>query len=81
LKPAWLPHLRRRSSWQLEGTRYIARGRVNNPANVRKTKNYIRGLQDQMAGIGFTMVENTLQCPTQLGMAPIESIEWLEKTT
>ncbi len=64
---------------QLEGTRYIARGAVNNPANVRKTKNYIKkAFQAQMAGVGFTMVEILSQCPTNWGMAPIESIEWLE---
>lgn len=65
---------------QLEGTRYLARGAVNNAANVRKTKNYIKkAFQAQMEGIGFTMVEILSQCPTNWGMQPAESVDWLEK--
>ena len=65
---------------QLEGTRYIARGAVNNPANVRKTKQYIKkALEAQMQGIGFTLVEIVSQCPTNWGMEPLESLEWLEQ--
>jgi len=63
----------------LEGTRYLARGAVNNPGNVRKVKGYIRkALEAQMAGVGFTMVEILSQCPTNWGMDPIKSVEWLE---
>ncbi len=65
---------------QLEGTKYIARGAVNNPANVRKTKQYIKkALEAQMKGIGFTMVEIVSQCPTNWGMEPLQSVEWLEE--
>jgi 2-oxoglutarate ferredoxin oxidoreductase subunit beta len=65
---------------QLEGTRYIARGSVNTPANARKTKQYIRkALEAQMAGLGFTMVEVLSPCPTNWGMEPVEAMEWLEK--
>jgi 2-oxoglutarate ferredoxin oxidoreductase subunit beta len=64
----------------LEGARYIARGSVNNAANVRKTKGYIKkALDAQMRGIGFTMVEILSQCPTNWGMNPVQSVEWLEK--
>jgi 2-oxoglutarate ferredoxin oxidoreductase subunit beta len=64
----------------LEGTRYIARGAVNNAGNVRKTKQYIKkALEAQMRGIGFTMVEILSQCPTNWGMEPVQSVEWLEK--
>jgi 2-oxoglutarate ferredoxin oxidoreductase subunit beta len=63
----------------LEGSRYIARGSVNNAANVRKTKQYIRtAFEAQMAGIGFTMVEVLSPCPTNWGMDPIQAVEWLE---
>jgi len=65
---------------QLGGTRYIARGAVNTPANVRKTKQYIKkAFQAQMAGVGFTMVEVLSQCPTNWGMQPVESLDWLEQ--
>lgn len=64
---------------QLDGTRYIARGAVNNPANVRKTRQYIKkAFEAQMAGVGFTMVEVLSQCPTNWGMEPVPSVEWLE---
>ncbi|MDR1636360.1 MAG: 2-oxoglutarate oxidoreductase [Treponema sp.] len=64
----------------LEGTRYIARGAVNNPANTRKLKAYIKkAFQAQMAGAGFTMVEVLSQCPTNWGMEPVQSVEWLEQ--
>jgi 2-oxoglutarate ferredoxin oxidoreductase subunit beta len=64
----------------LEGSRYIARGAVNNAANVRKTKAYIKkALEAQMKGIGFTMVEVLSQCPTNWSMDPLKSVEWLEE--
>jgi len=64
----------------LEGTRYLARGAVNNAANVRKTKQYIKkAFEAQMKGIGFTMVEILSQCPTNWSMDPRESVEWLEQ--
>jgi 2-oxoglutarate ferredoxin oxidoreductase subunit beta len=64
----------------LEGTRYLARGSVNNMVNIRKTKNYIRkAFEAQMRGEGFTMVEILSQCPTNWQMNPVESVEWLEK--
>ncbi|MFP3089962.1 thiamine pyrophosphate-dependent enzyme [Treponema sp. TIM-1] len=64
----------------LEGSRYLARGAVNNAANIRKTKSYIRkALEAQMRGIGFTMVEVLSPCPTNWGMEPVPSVEWLEQ--
>ncbi|MDR1058187.1 MAG: 2-oxoglutarate oxidoreductase [Treponema sp.] len=63
----------------LEGTRYIARGAVNNSGNARKTKGFIKkALEAQMRGLGFTMVEVLSQCPTNWGMDPVKSVEWLE---
>jgi 2-oxoglutarate ferredoxin oxidoreductase subunit beta len=65
----------------LEGSRYIARGAVNNAANIRKTKGYIKkALEAQLRGIGFTMVEILSPCPTNWGMEPVPAVEWLEKT-
>lgn len=62
----------------LEGTRYVARGAVNTPANVRKTKKYIkRALELQMAGIGFTVVEVLSPCPTNWGKQPLEAMQWV----
>ena len=64
----------------LEGTRYIARGAVNNAANARKTRQYIKkAFEAQMAGEGFTMVEILSPCPTNWTMEPLAAVEWLEK--
>ena len=64
----------------LDGTNYIARGSVNNAANVRKTRQYIKkAFEAQMAGVGGTMVEVLSACPTNWNMEPIQSIEWLER--
>ena len=64
----------------LEGTRYIARGAVNNAANVRKTRQYIKkAFEAQMAGFGSTLVEILSPCPTNWTMDAIQAIEWLEQ--
>jgi 2-oxoglutarate ferredoxin oxidoreductase subunit beta len=63
----------------LGGTKYLARGAVNNAANVRKTKQYIRkAFEAQMRGEGFTMVEILSPCPTNWHLDPIESVKWVE---
>ncbi len=64
----------------LGGTKYLARGAVNNAANTRKTKQYIKkAFEAQMAGIGFSMVEVVSPCPTNWGMEPVKAMEWLEQ--
>jgi 2-oxoglutarate ferredoxin oxidoreductase subunit beta len=63
----------------LDGTRYIARGAVNNAANVRKTRQYIKkAFEAQLSGQGFTMVEVLAPCPTNWGMDSLSAVEWLE---
>jgi len=62
-----------------EGSAYISRVAVNNPANVIKAKKSIKkALQVQMKGIGFSMVEVLSTCPTNWGLSPIDSLKWLE---
>jgi 2-oxoglutarate ferredoxin oxidoreductase subunit beta len=64
----------------LDGTRYIARGAVNNAANVRKTRQYIKkAFEAQMSGRGFSMVEVLSPCPTNWSMEPAAAVEWLEQ--
>jgi len=63
-----------------EGSAYISRVAVNNPANVIKAKKSIKkALQTQMKGIGFSLVEVLSTCPTNWGLNPIESLKWLEE--
>ncbi|HOX48270.1 MAG TPA: thiamine pyrophosphate-dependent enzyme, partial [Spirochaetales bacterium] len=64
----------------LGGTRYLARGAVNTPANVRKTKQYIKkAFEAQLRGEGFGLVEILSPCPTNWQMKPGEANEWLEQ--
>jgi 2-oxoglutarate ferredoxin oxidoreductase subunit beta len=63
----------------LDGTHYIARGAVNNAANIRKTRQYIKkAFEAQLSGHGFTMVEILAPCPTNWSMDSLEAVEWLE---
>jgi 2-oxoglutarate ferredoxin oxidoreductase subunit beta len=64
----------------LEGTRYIARGAVNNAANIRKTRKYIKtAFEAQLSGKGATMVEILAICPTNWALDTLASVEWLEQ--
>jgi 2-oxoglutarate ferredoxin oxidoreductase subunit beta len=63
----------------LDGTHYIARGAVNNAANIRKTRQYIKkSFEAQLSGKGFTMVEILAPCPTNWSMDSLDAVEWLE---
>lgn len=65
---------------QNQGSAYICRTAVHNPANVIKTKKAIKkALQTQMQGKGFSMVEILSTCPTNWGLSPLEALDWLEK--
>jgi 2-oxoglutarate ferredoxin oxidoreductase subunit beta len=62
-----------------EGSAYISRVAVNNPANVIKAKKAIKkALQTQMKGLGFSLVEILSTCPTNWGLGPMEALKWLE---
>lgn len=62
-----------------QGSAYICRTAVNNPANVIKCKKAIKkALQIQAKGVGFTMVEVLSTCPTNWGMSPIDALKWVE---
>ncbi|MDD4171400.1 MAG: thiamine pyrophosphate-dependent enzyme [Syntrophomonas sp.] len=63
-----------------EGSAYISRVAVNNPANVIKAKKSIKkALQTQMKGLGFSLVEVLSTCPTNWGLGPIDAFKWLEE--
>ena len=64
----------------LGGTKYLARGAVNNPVNVKKVKKYIKtAFEAQMRGEGFTMVEILSPCPTNWKLSPVDAVGWLEE--
>jgi 2-oxoglutarate ferredoxin oxidoreductase subunit beta len=62
----------------LEGAAYIARTSVHNAVHVMRTKRAIRqAFETQIEGKGFSMVEILSTCPTNWGLSPVESMEWL----
>ncbi|MBQ3666889.1 MAG: 2-oxoglutarate oxidoreductase [Elusimicrobiaceae bacterium] len=50
---------------QITGSKFLARGAVDTPQNVLKTKQYIKkAFENQVNNVGFSMVEVISQCPT-----------------
>jgi 2-oxoglutarate ferredoxin oxidoreductase subunit beta len=63
----------------LKAPRYIERTSLNNVANLTRTKRAIKKALDmQNKGEGFTFIEVLAPCPTNWGMDPNESIDWME---
>jgi len=64
----------------IEGSAFIERVALNSNANIMKAKKAIRkAFECQMEGRGFSMVEVLSTCPTNWGMSPVESMQWLEE--
>ncbi len=64
----------------LEGAVFVERVAVNNVQNIKKAKAAIKkAFQVQLAGLGFGIVEILSICPTNWGMSPAKSMEWLEQ--
>jgi 2-oxoglutarate ferredoxin oxidoreductase subunit beta len=48
--------------------------------NINKAKKAIRkAFETQMAGKGFSLVEILSTCPTNWGLSPVESLDWLKE--
>ena len=59
---------------QLEGPSFIARGSVDKPANVKKTKKLIlKAFETQIENNGFGFVEVLSACPTDWGLTPLDA--------
>jgi len=59
---------------------YIERCSVHNIASVRKTEKAIRkALQNQIEGKGYSFVEILSMCPTNWGINPVDSCQWIEE--
>jgi len=64
----------------LDGAAYIARVSVHSPQEVIKAKKAIKkAFEVQLAGLGFAMVEVLSTCPTNWGMTPLESLDWVKE--
>lgn len=58
---------------------YIARTSCNTPANVIKTKHAItKAFRNQKEGRGYSIVEIITSCPTNWGLDPLDSLEFLQ---
>ena len=65
---------------QVDGATYLERVAVNNVANVKKAKAAIKkAFQNQIDGKGFSLVEVLSTCPTNWGLSPEKSLQWLEE--
>ena len=63
----------------VEGAVYIERTAVNSPAGIRRTKSAIRkAFQNQIDGLGYSLVEVLSPCPTNWKMTPVESWKWVD---
>ena len=59
---------------------YLARTTTTSPRGVRQTRRAIkRGLQAQMEGRGFSLVEILSSCPTYWRMSPQESLTFIDE--
>lgn len=62
----------------IDGAVYIARVSVHSPQEVAKAKKAIKtAFELQIAGAGFTLVEVLSTCPTNWGLTPVASLQWL----
>ena len=67
---------------QLGAPTYLARVSCDSSPNVIKTKAAIKkAFQNQIDGKGFSLVEIMSNCPTNWGMTPLETLEYMKEHT
>ncbi|WP_066251728.1 thiamine pyrophosphate-dependent enzyme [Neobacillus drentensis] len=63
----------------LDGAAYIERVSSHDVPHIQKAKKAIRkAFKTQKKGLGFSMVEVLSTCPTNWGLDPAESLEWVK---
>lgn len=64
----------------LDGVCYLERTAVNSSKNIIRTKKAImKAFQNQLDQKGFSLVEVLSSCPTNWGMTPLRSNQWIEE--
>jgi 2-oxoglutarate ferredoxin oxidoreductase subunit beta len=64
----------------LEGAAYIERVSTHNVKNVIKAKKAIKkAFETQVKGKGFALVEVLSSCPSNWGLSPVDSLNWIEE--
>lgn len=62
----------------LEGAAYVAAVSVDSPKNIFQAKKAIRkAFQVQQLGLGYALVSVLSTCPTNWGLSPGDSLQWL----
>jgi 2-oxoglutarate ferredoxin oxidoreductase subunit beta len=57
----------------------VARFAVNTPSNINKAKEGIRkAFKNQLEGKGFSLVEILANCPTNWGISPLDTLDYIE---
>jgi len=65
----------------LPGVKYIERTSLHSPLEIIKTKKAIkRAFQNQVDGVGFSLVEVLSPCPTYWGLSPNQALNWIRET-
>lgn len=63
----------------LDGAAYIERVSTHDVANIARTKKAIRkAFETQKIGLGLSLVEVLSTCPTNWGLDPLESLQWVK---
>ncbi len=64
----------------IDGAVYVERVSLSSPGEVRKAKKAIqKAFEIQEKKLGFAFVEILSTCPTNWGLNPVDSIEWLKE--
>ncbi len=62
----------------LEGAVYLDRQSLHDPAHILKARKSLkRAFECQERGLGFSLVELLSQCPSNWGMTPRQSVQWI----
>jgi 2-oxoglutarate ferredoxin oxidoreductase subunit beta len=63
----------------LPGVKYIERVSLHSPPEILKAKRAIKqAFENQIANIGFSLVEILSPCPTYWSMSPKEALDWIK---
>ncbi len=64
---------------QMQGATFVARRSLHNPTEIRKAKKAIKqAFENQINGMGFSMVELLSSCPTNWDINPKDSLKFIE---
>ncbi len=65
---------------ELPGASYVVRRSVHDIRTIKESKKAIRtAFRVQMAGAGFSLVEFLSSCPTNWGLTPYQSLDWIKQ--